>query len=161
MSAPQRQSIFGALLTAGYAAALGAAIAASPDKDQVTAATQSQLTKSFDSASALAAQYPQYSQPIISAAKTSFLQGDRWAYTAGLVAVLTGAVLVFFLFPKKEEESSLLAGYQATARPTSEARPTAPTAPTAEARPLSPSMARKDVEAPRRSSWFLRRRPLR
>jgi len=107
------QSIFGALLTAGYATALSAAIAASPDKDQVTAATQSQLTKSFDSASAVAAQYPQYSQAIISAAKTSFLQGDRWAYTAGLVAVLIGAALVFFFFPGKDRETTLLAGYLA------------------------------------------------
>ena len=106
------QSIFGALLTAGYAAALTAAIAASPDKDEVTAATQSQLTKSFDSASAVAAQYPQYSQAIISAAKTSFLEGDRWAYTAGLVAVLLGAALVYVFFPRKEEEIALLAGYQ-------------------------------------------------
>jgi DHA2 family multidrug resistance protein-like MFS transporter len=106
------QSIFGALLTAGYAAALTAAIAASPDKDQVTASTQSQLTKSFDSASAVAAQYPQYSQEIIAAAKTSFLEGDRWAYTAGLVAVLIGAALVFHFFPKREQEISLLAQYQ-------------------------------------------------
>jgi MFS transporter, DHA2 family, multidrug resistance protein len=106
------QSILGALLTVGYAAAFNAAIAASPQKDQVTAATQSELTKSFDSASAVAAQYPQYSEAIISAAKTSFLQGDRLAYTAGLVAVLLGALLVFVLFPKKDQEISLLKGYE-------------------------------------------------
>jgi MFS transporter, DHA2 family, multidrug resistance protein len=106
------QSILGALLTAGYAAAFSAAIAASPSKDHVTAATQSELTKSFDSASAVAAQYPQYSQAIISAAKTSFLKGDRWAYTAGLVAVLFGTFLVFVFVPKKDKEISLLKGYQ-------------------------------------------------
>lgn len=103
------QSILGALLTAGYAVAFGAAITASPNKNQVTAATQSELTKSFDSASAVAAQYPKYSQAIISAAKTSFLKGDRWAYTAGLVAVLFGTFLVFAFFPKK---ISLLEGYR-------------------------------------------------
>jgi DHA2 family multidrug resistance protein-like MFS transporter len=106
------QSILGALLTAGYAVAFGAAIAASPNKDQVSAATQSELTKSFDSASAVAAQYPQYSQAIISAAKTSFLKGDRWAYTAGLIAVLVGTFLVFAFFPGKDKEISLLLGYQ-------------------------------------------------
>jgi EmrB/QacA subfamily drug resistance transporter len=106
------QSILGALLTVGYAAAFNAAIAASPHKDQVSAATQSELTKSFDSASAVAAQYPQYSQAIISAARSSFLQGDRWAYTAGLVAVLAGASLVFAFFPGKDREISLLAGYE-------------------------------------------------
>ena len=35
------------------------------------------------------------------------------AYTAGIVAVLLGAGLVFFLFPKKEGEEALLAQYQA------------------------------------------------
>jgi EmrB/QacA subfamily drug resistance transporter len=115
------QSILGALLTAGYAVALGAAIAASPNKDQVTAATQSELTKSFDSASAVAAQYPQYSQAIISAAKTSFLKGDRWAYTVGLVAVLLGLALVLVFFPKKDKEISLLAGYYETDTPSASA----------------------------------------
>jgi multisubunit Na+/H+ antiporter MnhF subunit len=107
------QSILGALLTVGYATAFTAAIAASPNGDKVSAATQSELTKSFDSASAVAAQYPQYSQAIISAAKASFLQGDRWAYTAGLVAVLFGTFLVFVFFPKKDPEIKLLAGYHA------------------------------------------------
>src|SRR6185369_1794646 len=50
------QSIFGALLTAGYAAAAGAAIAASGShvNDQV----QTELTKSFSSAADTAARYP-------------------------------------------------------------------------------------------------------
>ncbi|HKB50980.1 MAG TPA: MFS transporter [Solirubrobacterales bacterium] len=105
------QSIFGALLTAGYAAAAGAAIASSPEASKVSENVQGELTKSFSSASDLAGQYPQYSKQIIAAAKTSFLQGDRMAYTAGIVAVLLGAALVFFLFPKKDEEEALLAQY--------------------------------------------------
>jgi MFS transporter, DHA2 family, multidrug resistance protein len=43
------QSIFGALLTAGYATAAGAAIAASGNKS-VTSSVESELTKSFASA---------------------------------------------------------------------------------------------------------------
>ena len=35
------------------------------------------------------------------------------AYTAGIIAVLLGAALVFFLFPKKDEEEALLAHYAA------------------------------------------------
>ncbi len=105
------QSIFGALLTAGYASAVSAEIAAS-DK-HVTDATQAQLTKSFAGAQAVAEQYPQYANAIISGAKQAFLDGDDWAYTAGVVAVLLGAALVFFLFPKKEEEEQLLARYHA------------------------------------------------
>jgi hypothetical protein len=77
---------------------------------------QSELTKSFASASATAEQYPQYAAQITSAAKESFLQGDDWAYTAGLVAVLLGATLVFLCFPKKAEEEALLARFQAQDR---------------------------------------------
>ena len=73
------QSVFGALLTAGYAAAAGAAIAAS-DK-HITDSTQAQLTKSFAGAEDVAEQHPQYADAIISGAKTAFLQGDQWAYT--------------------------------------------------------------------------------
>ena len=105
------QSIFGALLTAGYAAAASAAIASSGKP--VPSATQAELTKSFDSAEAIAQQYPQYAQAITTGAKTSFLQGDQWAYTAGIVAVLVGAVIVYFLFPKKEAEEQQLAAYRA------------------------------------------------
>jgi hypothetical protein len=103
------QSVFGALLTAGYAAAASTAIAAS-DKS-VTDATQAQLTKSFAGAEDVAQQYPQYSDAILSAARESFLQGDDWAYAAGIVAVVLGALLVFFCFPKRDEEERLLAAY--------------------------------------------------
>jgi MFS transporter, DHA2 family, multidrug resistance protein len=104
-------SIFGALLTAGYASAMGNAISSS-GKD-VTASTQSALELSYSSAADLAAQpqYQQYADQIISAAKSSFLQGDTWAYIAGLVAVIIGAGLVFFLFPRKEPELAMRAAF--------------------------------------------------
>ena len=105
------QSIFGALLAAGYAKAANAAIAASPEASQVTSSVQAELTKSFAGAESVAQQYPQYADQIIAAAKTSFLKGDQWAYVAGIVAVLLGAALVAFLFPKREEEEALLAAY--------------------------------------------------
>jgi MFS transporter, DHA2 family, multidrug resistance protein len=107
------QSIFGALLAAGYASAASAAIAAAPNGSQITDSVQSQLTKSFDGAIAIAQQYPQYATQITAAAKTSFLQGDQWAYLAGIVAVLLGAALVFFAFPKKAQEEALLQRYHA------------------------------------------------
>jgi MFS family permease len=115
------QSIFGALLTAGYAAAAAAAIAASPNSAQVSDEVQNQLTKSFAGAEAVAQQYPQYATQITAAAKQSFLEGDQWAYTAGIVAVALGALLVFFLFPRKDEEQRLLAEYAAA-----DAAPAAP-----------------------------------
>jgi hypothetical protein len=106
------QSIFGALLTAGYAAAAGAAVASSGQ--HINSNVQSELTKSFSSAADTAARYPTSVQDnIIAAAKASFLQGDQWAYTAGIVAVLLGATLVFFFFPRVEREKELLATYAA------------------------------------------------
>jgi DHA2 family multidrug resistance protein-like MFS transporter len=105
------QSILGALLTAGYAAAAAAAIAGS--NKHVTDSVQSQLTKSFAGAEAIAEQHPKYASQITAAAKTAFLQGDQWAYTAGIVAILLGAAIVFFLFPKQEDEERLLTEYHA------------------------------------------------
>jgi hypothetical protein len=107
------QSIFGALLTAGYAAAAAAAIAGAPNNQQVNDSVANQLTKSFAGAEGVAQQYPQYAGQITKAAKQSFLDGADWAYTAGIVAVLLGAVLVFFLFPRKDDEERLLESYHA------------------------------------------------
>jgi MFS family permease len=105
------QSIFGALLTAGYAAAAAAAVNAAPRS--VSDNVESELTKSFSSASAVAEQYPQYGSSITAGAKKAFLDGDQWAYVAGIVAILIGATIVFFCFPKKDDEQRLLAEYQA------------------------------------------------
>jgi len=106
------QSIFGALLTAGYAAAAGAEVASSGKNinDQV----QTELTKSFASAADTAARYPTSVQDnIIAGAKTAFLQGDQWAYLAGIIAVVAGAALVWFAFPKRDDERRLLDEYHA------------------------------------------------
>jgi DHA2 family multidrug resistance protein-like MFS transporter len=108
------QSIFGALLTAGYATAFAKAIAAAPDGADISASAANQLTKSFAGAQAVAQRYPQYSGAITAAARSSFLSGDQWAYTAGIVAVLLGCVLVFIKFPKKHAEELDLARYHAS-----------------------------------------------
>jgi MFS transporter, DHA2 family, multidrug resistance protein len=107
------QSILGALLAAGYATAFTKQIASSPNSSQVTDSVSNQLTKSFSSAANTAQQYPQYSKQIIAAARTSFVDGADWAYVAGIVAILLGAALVFFMFPKRDSEQALLAEYAA------------------------------------------------
>lgn len=108
------QSIMGALLTAGYAAAVATAIAGAPAADQarITDSVQTQLQRSFASAEAVAEQHPQYASQITAAARTSFVDGQDWAYVAGVLAILAGAALVFFLFPRHDRELALLEEYQ-------------------------------------------------
>jgi DHA2 family multidrug resistance protein-like MFS transporter len=115
------QSIFGALLTAGYAAAVATAIADSPNKARLTTEVEGQLEKSFSSAADTASRYPQYAKAIVAGAQQSFVKGDQWAYTAGILAIALGAALVFFAFPKREREEELLEEYHAldSARPSS------------------------------------------
>jgi MFS transporter, DHA2 family, multidrug resistance protein len=105
------QSILGALLTAGYSAAVASAIAAAPNKSQINDKTQAQLEQSFAGAETIAKAAPQYAQQIIAGAKSSFVDGADWAYVAGIVAVLIGFVIVYFFFPKKDKEQELLAEY--------------------------------------------------
>lgn len=106
------QSILGAVLTAGYAKAFTASITASPDASKVSESVQAQLTKSFSSAEVTAEQYPQYSSQIIEAARQAFVDGQDKAYLAGLAAVLIGGLVVWFLFPKPDDERALLQSYQ-------------------------------------------------
>jgi EmrB/QacA subfamily drug resistance transporter len=106
------QSIMGALLTAGYAAAFSKQISSSPNASQVNANVESELTKSFDSATHIAQQYPEYSKQIVSAAKESFIHGQHWAYASGVIAVVLGGFVVGIFFPKRAAEVELLASYQ-------------------------------------------------
>jgi EmrB/QacA subfamily drug resistance transporter len=103
------QSIFGALLTAGYATTAAAELSGS----HVTSSIENTLTKSFSSAANAAQQYPAHASQIIEGAQSAFLAGDQWAYTAGIIAVLLGAALIWFRFPKHDDERRLLASYAA------------------------------------------------
>ena len=105
------QSIFGALLTAGYANAFSRAIASSPQASGVSPEVESTLEKSFAGAEVVAERYPQYSTAIIDAARTSFEQGQTWAYVVGLLAVGLGSALVWRFFPARDEEARLLGEY--------------------------------------------------
>src|SRR5690348_1952971 len=106
------QSILGALLTAGYASAFNKLIASSPHASQINSSTQATLTKSFSSAANLATQYPAQANAIIKGAQQSFIDGQDWAYLAGLAAITLGAAIVYFLFPKREREQELLMRYE-------------------------------------------------
>jgi hypothetical protein len=105
------QSIFGALLTAGYAKTFAEEIAASPHASSVSEKVQNELTKSFSSAANAAQQYPEYAQAIAAGARQSFLDGGDWTYAAGMIAVAAGIAVVFFLFPRHDTELKLLETY--------------------------------------------------
>ena len=106
------QSIFGALLTAGYASAVSAQIAAS-DKD-ITDSTRRRSSRSRSRA-------PRRSRSSTRSTRTrSSPARSRRSSTATTGRTppassrsLLGAVLVFFMFPKHDEERRLLAAYHA------------------------------------------------
>jgi len=102
------QSIFGAVLAVGYAAAMTAALTSTPNAAQVPSTVTNSLTMSYAGAQSVATAYPQYATQITAAAKTAFLDGDQYAYIAGIIAVLIGAALVFFMFPRRDEERKML-----------------------------------------------------
>jgi DHA2 family multidrug resistance protein-like MFS transporter len=104
-------ALFGALLAAGYAAAMTATLAANPQSAEIPPDTVNSLTMSYAGAQTVASEYPQYADQITAAAQTSFLDGDDEAYVAGIIAVLIGAILVFLLFPKADNERKLLEEY--------------------------------------------------
>ncbi|MBK8293764.1 MAG: MFS transporter [Solirubrobacterales bacterium] len=108
------QSILGVLLTAGYASSVASQVSASPNADKISNQVESELQKSFGSAATTASGYPaEYSDKIIAGAKVAFLNGADEAYLAGVIAILIGATLVFFLFPKHAQEQKLLSEYAA------------------------------------------------
>ncbi len=102
------QSLLGVLLTFGYAASMAAAIAQAPNSSQINDTTVTQLQKSYSGAEEIAQQYPQYADAITNAAKDAFLQGANWAYAAGILAIVVGALVTWFMYPGKQGEQELL-----------------------------------------------------
>ena len=89
-------SIFGALLTAGYATAMGG-----ESTPHTTRSTQATLQLSYSSAEDLAAKHPAQASQITAAAQSSFLKGDQWAYLAALIAILIGMGARLPLLPEE------------------------------------------------------------
>ena len=121
------QSILGALLTAGYAAAVGRRDRRSPNGAQVTDSVQSELTKSFAERRGRRRSSTRSTLEQIIAAREvrRSSHGDQWAYTAGIVAILLGAALVFFLLPRKRARAGA-AGASTRRRTPSRPRPQRP-----------------------------------
>lgn len=115
------QSILGSILVIGYAAAMSAAIAQSPQAGTIPPTVTTSLEMSYAGAQTIAAEYPEYAPQITAAAKSAFLAGDAQSYIVGIVFVLLGMLLVFLLFPKMEEERKMVAGFQEADRAVEEA----------------------------------------
>ncbi|MCB0859730.1 MAG: MFS transporter, partial [Solirubrobacterales bacterium] len=108
------QSILGSVLTSAYASSFASQIAGNPQaSQQVSESTQTQLERSFGSAVTVAEQHPQYAPQIVHAAQTAFLNGSDSAYVVGIAAIILGALVVFFAFPRKDHEVELLAQFHA------------------------------------------------
>lgn len=107
------QALLGSILAAGFSASFASQISHSSEAGSVSAAVENQLRMSFASAADVAKQFPQYADQIVSAAKTSFLDGSHWAFLLGAIAVLVGAVVVLFGMPNKNRETTLTEEYEA------------------------------------------------
>ena len=107
------QSLLGAILGASYATSVAADIASAPANvaSQITSSIGNQLRASFGSAADVAKQYPQYQDAIVAAARQSFLDGSDAAYLAGIIAMLVGAALTWFFYPRKSREQELFAQF--------------------------------------------------
>ncbi len=90
------QSIFGALLTAGYATAAAAAIAAAPNSAQVNESVQNQLTKSFAGAESVAQQLSAVREPDHGRGQAVLPRRRPVGVRGRLIAVVLGAALVLF-----------------------------------------------------------------
>ena len=107
------QSILGALLTAGYATAMAAAIAivaqrVTGDRQHPERAHEVVLERREPGRAVPAVRERRSPQ----AAQQSFVDGQDWAYVAGVIAIVLGAALVFFLFPRHDHELELLGEYE-------------------------------------------------
>ncbi|MEM8618905.1 MAG: MFS transporter [Actinomycetota bacterium] len=109
------QSVMGALLTAGYGAAIAADVADAPPElqNQVTNDIARELESSFAAAELTAERVPIFSDQIVAAARVAFIDGANNAYLAGCTAIVIGFVLVATVFPRHDRERELLAEYEA------------------------------------------------
>lgn len=100
------QAVFGAVLASGFAAVFATHIAQSTEASTVSGEVTEALESSFGSASHVAAQYPQYADAIMAAAKESLAAGSLAAFLIGTGVVLAGAVMVAFAVPNRSVERS-------------------------------------------------------
>ncbi|MFB2583707.1 MFS transporter [Herbiconiux liukaitaii] len=108
------QALLGAVLAGGFAASFARSIAESQEAGEVSAEVTAALQSSFASAARVAAQHPELEQQILEAARQSLVAGSLAAYLVGAVAILLGAVVVWFGLPSRTAEAALRERYAAS-----------------------------------------------
>lgn len=103
------QALLGAVLAGGFAAAFSDIIVGSPEAGKVSADVTAALQSSFASAAHVASRYPEFHDDILEAARQSLLAGSLAAYLIGAIAIVIGAVVVWFGLPSRDAERSIRA----------------------------------------------------
>ncbi|MGI9197940.1 MAG: MFS transporter [Candidatus Nanopelagicales bacterium] len=108
------QSVMGSLLVVRYSKDITEAFNAAPANQQSSLSDQAitLMTQSFTGAQEVAQTVPaQYSTALLQAAKQAFTEGANVAYASALLAVVVGLVIIVALYPRKENETQILAEY--------------------------------------------------
>ncbi|PJJ65538.1 MFS transporter [Compostimonas suwonensis] len=105
------QALLGAVLAGGFATAFADVLTSSGAASSIGPDVTRALQASFASAAHVATQYPQYSDDILEAARQSLVAGSLGAYLIGAVAIVIGAVVVWFGLPSRQKEAELRESY--------------------------------------------------
>ena len=110
------QSVFGALLTAGYASAFASAIGSSSEAAQVSPEVESELTKSFAGAEQVAAAVPQVRRPDHRRGEVVLPAGRRLGLQRGRGRDPAGRRTRLPVLPAQGSRAAAVAGLRGTGR---------------------------------------------
>lgn len=111
------QAVMGSLLVVRYSKDITAAFNSAPESEQESLSSQAitLMTQSFSGAEQAAQSLsPAQATDLVAAARDAFVSGSNLAYAAGLLAVAAGLVIILALYPRKAQETKILAEYAQT-----------------------------------------------
>jgi MFS transporter, DHA2 family, multidrug resistance protein len=123
------QAVMGTLLAVEYTSYFTKAFAALPPQQaqQLSQQAVATISQSFAGAEQVAKQFPQaQAQQLVAAAQQAFVDGKTAAIVFAVIASLVGLVVVWFLYPNKQDEEATyarVAGQQPQSRRATEHEP--------------------------------------
>jgi DHA2 family multidrug resistance protein-like MFS transporter len=123
------QAVMGTLLAVEYTSYFTKAFAALPPQQaqQLSQQAVATISQSFAGAEQVAKQFPQaQAQQLVAAAQQAFVDGKTAAIVFAVIASLVGLVVVWFLYPNKQDEEATyarVAGQQSRSRRATEHEP--------------------------------------